>query len=181
MFQKGNEIMTFFNDFKRNASTAANKAAKKTNELTAIAKLNLGIKSCESKLNTVYGEIGRLFYTATRSGEDYSSDISNLVLEADKYTADINSLKAQLNDLRKVTVCTACGNEIPNDAFFCPICGAKQEKPAEEPCCCECCKEAAEETSECGCCEEECTCECCEEAAEECTCECCEENKEDAE
>lgn len=173
--------MAFFNDFKRNASDAANKAAKKTNELAAVAKLNMNIKSCESKLGAVYGEIGRLFYTATRSGEDFSTEISNFVMEADKYTADISSLKKQLNDLRKVSVCPACGQEIPNDVFFCPKCGAKQEKPVEEECTCECC---CEEPSEEG------ACECCGKAAEECACECCceeapeapaEENKEDAE
>lgn len=131
--------MAFFDELKRNASGVANKAAKKTNDLTALAKLNVAVKNTEMKLGDVYEEIGRLFYNAERNGEDYTSDIAALIMKADKMKADIEATKKQINALRKVVVCDGCGNEIADDAAYCSYCGTKQVKP--EP-------EAVEETVE---------------------------------
>ena len=161
--------MTIFNNIKRGATDAANKAAKKTGEITNIAKLTMNIKNAETKLGDVYEEIGRLFYTAERTGEDCTSEIAANIMKADKIKADIAAFKAEIASLRNVIVCESCGNEVNADYAFCNFCGSKIEKPvpAEEV-------PAEEETCECCECKCECECECeCEESAEECTCGCC--------
>ncbi len=170
--------MTIFNNIKRGATDAANKAAKKTGEITNIAKLTMNIKNAETKLGDVYEEIGRLFYTAERTGEDCTSEIAANIMKADKIKADIANFKAEIAVLRNVVVCENCGNEVNADFAFCNFCGTKIEKPAPAA------EEAAEETCECcecSCgCEEECNCECeceCDGTAEECTCGCCCEEK----
>ena len=121
-----------FETIKRNASGVANKAAKKTNDLTNLAKLNVSVKNMEAKLDGVYEEIGRLFYNAERNGDDYTSEIAALIMKADKFMADIDSTRKQINALRKVVVCEGCGNEISEDAAFCSFCGTKQVKPEPE-------------------------------------------------
>ena len=157
--------MSIFNNIKRGATDAANKAAKKTGEITNIAKLTYNIKNAEAKLGDVYEEIGRLFYTAERTGEDYTSDIASNIMKADKLKADIASYKEQVAVLRNVFICESCGNEISADSAFCSFCGTKVERPApaeveveeapvaeeaaEECCCCEC--DGEEETEECCC------------------------------
>ncbi len=174
--------MTIFNNLKRGATDAANKAAKKTGEITNIAKLTMNIKNAEGKLDAVYQEIGRLFYNAERTGEDATSDIASNIMKADKLKADIAGFKAEIAVLRNVIICEACGNEIGAESAFCSFCGTKVEKPApaeeapvEEECCCECGCDCEGEC-DCGCeCEGECTCGC-EDAAEECCCDC-EEDK----
>jgi len=156
--------MTFFDEIKRNASNVTDKAVRKTNELTNIAKLNVSVKSNENKLSYVFEEIGRLFYDAERTGEDHSGEIADYIMKADKIKAEIATAKKQIAKLRKVVVCEGCGNEISEEAAFCSFCGLKQEKPVEE-------EVAAEE---CAC---ECACECekCEEASDDA------ESSEDAE
>lgn len=153
--------MSLFNEIKRNVSGAASVASKKTSELTGIAKLNVNIKLEETKLSECYEEIGRLFYTAERSGEDNTSDIATYIMQADKIKATIAGYKAELAHLKKVVVCEGCGTEISETAAYCSVCGTKQvkkveetpaEAPAEEECCC-CEDESAEETCDC-CCEE---------------------------
>ena len=124
--------MAFFDELKRNASGVANKAAKKTNDLTSLAKLNVSVKNLENKLDGVYGEIGRLFYNAERNGEDYTSDIAALIMKADKFQTEIEATKKQINSLRKVVVCEGCGNEISEEAAYCSFCGTKQVKPEPE-------------------------------------------------
>ena len=175
---------------KKNFKDVTDKTVRKTGELTTIAKLNLAIKSEESKLSTCYKAIGRLFYTAERDNLDNTEEIATYIMQADKIKASITEYQKELAILRNVVICEGCSNEISNECIFCPICGLKVAKPApaediveeaveetaEECCCCEeaaeeccCCEEAAEE---CCCCEEATEeCCCCEEAAEECCCE----------
>lgn len=163
--------MSLFNEIKRNVSGAASAASKKTSELTGIAKLNVNIKLEETKLSECYEEIGRLFYTAERSGEDNTSDIATYIMQADKIKATIAGYKAELAHLKKIVVCEGCGAEISETAAYCSVCGTKQvkkvaddsaEEPAEETCSCGCEKEPAEDC----CCEETCDC-CCTETDEE--------------
>ncbi len=157
--------MSVFNEIKRNVTNAASAASKKTNELTGLAKLNMNIKLEQSKLNECYEEIGRLFYTAERSGEDYTSDIAAHIMQADKIKANISKYQAEIARLKKVIYCDNCGAELAETCIYCSTCGAKLEKKAAEPSAEECC---------CGCEDEEC---CCENEECECSCGCsCEEN-----
>ena len=123
--------MPNFEDLKRNATGVADRAMKKTNELTNFVKLKMGIKASEAKLSSVYEEIGRLFYTAERNGEDCTSDIAAYIMKADKLKADIAAAKKQITKLKKERVCENCGNEIDENVAFCPFCGTKQEKLVE--------------------------------------------------
>lgn len=124
--------MAFIDEFKRNAAEMADKAKKKTNEITSIAKINLNIKSCEAKLAAVYEEIGRLFYTAEREGVDNTAAIATCIMKADKYNSDIQNAKKELAKLRNVKNCCQCGSEIDINFAFCNFCGAKQEMPESE-------------------------------------------------
>ena len=142
------KTMPNFDEIKRNATGAANRAMQKTNELTNIVKLKMSIKSSEGKLSSVYEEIGRLFYTAERNGEDCTSDIAAYIMKADKLKADIAAAKKQITKLKNEKICENCGNEIDEKVAFCPFCGQKQETitenvpTAEEP------EEAPEKTFE---------------------------------
>jgi len=166
--------MTFFDELKRNAKTAADATKKKTGELTAIAKATMAVKSEESRMSESYKEIGRLFYEAERDGVDNTESIASYIMQIDKNKACIAALKKEIAVLKKVIICENCSNEISNSFIFCPICGTKlpkEEVPAagEECCCCEdsCCE--AENDTEC-CCEENSAEECCcneEEPSEE--------------
>lgn len=179
--------MTFnIESIKKNFKDVTDKTVKKTGELTAIAKLNLAIKTEESKLSDCYKAIGRLFYTAERDNLDNTEEIATYIMQADKIKDTIAGYQKNLAVLRNVVICEGCSNEISNDAIFCPICGLKVVKsaPAEEVdeaveiCECDgecCCEEKAEEcTCECECCCDEAPAEeccCCEEVSEECCCE----------
>ena len=120
-----------FDEIKRSATGVADRAVKKTGEVTNLVKLKVAVKSAEGKLSSVYEEIGRLFYTAERSGEDCTSDIAAYIMKADKLKADIASYTKQIAKLRNVRICDSCGHEIDKTVNFCPICGAKQDTLVE--------------------------------------------------
>ena len=121
-----------FEEIKRSASGVAERTVKKTGDVTNIVKLKVNLKSAESKLSSVYEEIGRLFYTAERSGEDCTSDIAAYIMKADKLKADIAEYNKQIAKLHNVRICDNCGTEIDETVNFCPVCGAKQEPIVEE-------------------------------------------------
>jgi len=120
-----------FDEIKRGATGVADRAVKKTGEVTNLVKLKVSMKSAEGKLSEVYEEIGRLFYTAERSGEDCTSDIAAYIMKADKLKADIAAYTKQLAKLRNVRICESCGHEIDESVNFCPVCGAKQDTLTE--------------------------------------------------
>ena len=124
--------MAFIDELKKSAVDFAGKAKQQTTKITGITKINLAIKSNESKLAAVYEEIGRLFYLAEREGTDNTEAIATAIMKADKYNADIELAKRDLAKLRKIKNCDACGNEIGRDFAFCNFCGAKQEIPEPE-------------------------------------------------
>ena len=134
--------MALLEDIKRTAADVADKVAKKTNDLTSIAKVTMSIKSSESKLSSIYEEIGFLFYTAERNGVDFTEEIASEIIKADELNAEIDVLKKKSAMLRNVVVCPECGNEISNDACYCSFCGAEQADTEEE------CDAPSEETEE---------------------------------
>ena len=135
-----------FDEIKRSASGVADRAVKKTGEVTSLVRLKVSLRSAEAKLKEVYEEIGRLFYTAERKGEDCTSDTAAYIMKADKLKADIAAINKQIAKLRNVRICETCGHEISQNVNFCPICGAKQDTLVEvEP---EEADEAAEEAVE---------------------------------
>lgn len=144
--------MAFFDDIKRSATDLAGKVAKKTSGIASITKVSVNIKAAETKLNSIFEEIGYLFYTAQRNGVDKTEEIAAEILKADAVVVELNDLKKESARLRNVTVCPECNAEIEADASFCPKCGHKKE--VEEP---ETAEDAPDEACECTC--EECNCE----------------------
>lgn len=152
--------MSVFNEIKRNVTNAASAASKKTTELTGLAKLNMNIKMEQSKLSDCYEEIGRLFYTAERNGEDNTSDIAARIMQADKIKANIAKYQADIARLKKIVICENCNTELNENAVFCSMCGTKLEKKSveaeETPCDCDCGCDCDFEEAETPCyCEEE--------------------------
>ncbi len=162
-----------FEALKKNFKDVTDKTVMKTGELTAIAKLNVTIKTEEAKLSDCYKSIGRLFYTAERDNLDNTEEIATYIMQADRIKATIADCQKELAVLRNVVVCEGCNNEIAGDAIFCPICGLKVNKPAPAPA-----EEAAEEpvdeaACDCGCDEASCDCgeeTCCDETPCDCGC-----------
>jgi len=112
-----------FTNLKKSFKDVTDKTVKKTNELTAIAKLTMSIKTEEAKLSDCYKAIGRLFYSAERDNVDNTEEIATYIMQADKIKAAVAEYQKELAVLRNVVVCEGCNNEISNEAIFCPICG----------------------------------------------------------
>lgn len=124
--------MAFFDDLQKSVTDAAYYTAKKTGELTGIARVKFNIKAEEVRLKSTYAKIGSLFYSAEREGLDHTEEIAALITQADKINGDISAYREKLAELRKSRTCSECGGRISKSASFCPSCGAKIVREEEE-------------------------------------------------
>jgi ribosomal protein L40E len=162
-------------------------AANKTGEVVEVSKMKLQIAQQRAELSKAYEKLGAMVYDMMKSDSQDSSAIDVCIDEIDFIFSKIAEAESKVNELRKVSICEACGAEVALDACFCSKCGAKIERPepaAEEEVVVEVeaddddsiVEEIIEEAEEVV---EE-VCETVEEIVEEVS-ECCEEKKEEPE
>lgn len=134
--------MALWDDIAKSAKDAAAYTVKKTEELTSIAKIKMSIRSEENNLDKCFSEIGSLYYAYQREGEDHTSEIAALLMEADQVREKIKCLRDSLAKLQKSVICPGCSAQVTTEYDFCPLCGAKlkEETPQQE--------EAADKTDE---------------------------------
>ena len=146
--------MSIWDNIAKGVSDAASYTAKKTGELTTLAKMKYSLHSEESKLSECFEEIGKLYYAYQREGTDYISEIAALISEADLVKTNIACMKEEIARLQNDAICQSCGAKIDASMCFCPVCGAKQERhdhhdDGDSDCGCSCCCGGdAEEKSE---------------------------------
>lgn len=109
------------------AVKTANSAGKKATEVFNVSKLNLAIFDLNNDVNTLYKEIGRMIYLSHRN-EDTSAELLQAKLEeVDGKLQEIELLQAEIETLRDVKECKACGTKMGKDAQYCKSCGSKIE------------------------------------------------------
>ena len=118
-------IMAIWGEISKGAKDAAAFTVKKTEEITAIAKLKLAIHSEVGKLEKCYQEMGELYYEILRKDVDNSAEVAALLLEADELKTKIAALKAQLASVQRGIICKECGTQVSSEYGFRPICGTK--------------------------------------------------------
>ena len=132
--------MALWDDIARSAKDAAAYTAKKAGELTNVARLKMSIRSEENSLDKCFAEIGNLYYSYQREGEDHTAEIAALLMEADQIVAKIDVLRSSLAKVQNSSICPGCQAQVTTDFAFCPLCGEKlsHDAPAEEDACCNC-------------------------------------------
>lgn len=120
--------MPFFDNLGKKVGEAAQAAAKKSNELVEVTKLNMAVNSEEDKANKLYGEMGRKIYENYKQGMQTSPDFSSEFEQLNVCEQNIKDIRKKIMDLKNVKLCQKCGAELAETAMFCPKCGAKQEE-----------------------------------------------------
>jgi len=113
------------------AKATARKAAE-------IARLQRQVNIKQDEFDDLFREIGQLYYTYFKRGEQPSEEMAERCAHVDSLAAEIEGLKLKLDDLKNIRRCTACGSVQNNASKFCAECGAKLEErtvvePEEEP------------------------------------------------
>jgi len=109
--------------------------AKQTAQKAAeIARLQRQVNLKQDEFDELFREIGQLYYTCFKRGEQPGEDMAGRCGKVDSLAAEIEGLKLKLDDLKEIRRCTACGSVQNNTSRFCANCGAKlEERVVEEP------------------------------------------------
>ena len=122
--------MDFFNDLSKKFSQAARSVQVRTRESVEGTKLSVDIRAARGELNDRYAELGRAYYESIAgSGARVEEALIRAVRES---IAQIESLNAQLEHVRRQTRCPSCGTVQSEETNFCGNCGrAMPEKGPE--------------------------------------------------
>lgn len=121
--------MDFFNKMGETITSKSKDVARKAKDITEIAKLSGQIGAKEAGLNEVFQEIGRMVYE--QKSEWFNQKLSEKCSEADTMFMEIERLKKEVLELKGMKQCPKCGEEVDEEAVFCPKCGAQM--PVPEP------------------------------------------------
>ena len=131
--------MAFLDELTKRVNSAKQTAQK----AAEIARLQRQVNIKQDEFEALFKEIGQMYYTFFKRGEDPAEELSGRCAKVDSLAAEIEGLKLKLDDLKNIRRCTACGSVQNNLSKFCAECGAKlEERVVEEP------AEASEEPAE---------------------------------
>ena len=121
-------------DLGRRIQNAGKTTVQKTKELTDIAKLNSAIADEERSQKNLFLQLGREYFN--NHAEDAEEALSHTVRDIADSKARVKSLQHEINDIRGIRICEACGAEVRLGAVFCTACGVRLPDyvaPAREP------------------------------------------------
>ena len=90
--------MSKWNDIKGGVGKAADKTAKKANELASIAAMRIKLRAMNAKLSDLYEALGRLTYKQLKSERSQAEQIAKTIESIDKQREAIKALKARIED-----------------------------------------------------------------------------------
>lgn len=119
--------MSIINNVGKKITGAGKVAIKASGNMVQITKLNMAIKSEESKIQGFMANIGSIIFDKYKEGQEIDLDVKTSCEEIEKSIKVIEELKLKIIDVRDLKKCPGCGNEIDKDDVFCSKCGAKVE------------------------------------------------------
>lgn len=113
--------MAFFDELSKKINGVTATAAQKTKEMSEVSRLNTAMNEEEAKINNAYLQIGRLY--CEKHTEDYEEGFEALVNAVNESEKRINDIKAQIREVKGISTCTKCGQDIHRGVAFCSFCG----------------------------------------------------------
>lgn len=118
--------MAFWDNLGQKASEATAKAMQKAKEMSDLARLNSMISEEETKINSTYYQVGKLYMTM--HPHDHEEEFAGMVASLAEAEEKIKSYRQQIQDIKGVIRCPQCGAEVQSGVAFCSSCGAPMPK-----------------------------------------------------
>jgi hypothetical protein len=134
--------MAYFDDIGKKISKTSQDAVKKTKEMAATVKLNSQVLNEERTINTLYIQLGQLYYTKfgmntdttpcdsdmknnapVLSPEELNNEFTNICFQISEGFERIENIKSEIIRIKNTRLCPKCGNECAADILFCSACG----------------------------------------------------------
>lgn len=107
---------------------AADKVAKKSNELFEVSKVKLNISNIKSEINNNYKLLGKIVYESQKN--EFSEDaekIEEIITNIDELNEKLFELSEIISSYKNEKVCPKCGKNTDKNTVYCPSCGFKYQ------------------------------------------------------
>ena len=124
-------MANFFDKVKSGAQNMGKAVKGKTDEVSAIVKINKESNEKKIEIEKLKYSIGGAVYDSFLSGGKVNSN----AVDCEKIRAAeirIEELKVELLNAKGIKKCVKCGEDLTLDMAFCYYCGAKQPEMKEE-------------------------------------------------
>lgn len=125
--------MGFFEDVINTTKSVAESAGKKTDEVVKITKLKTKKSQLKSDLKSKFLKLGEMSYEMKKAENADNEAFEAVVAEIDALYEELHKVEAELDEVKQVITCSACGAKTANENAFCPKCGAKLPEKPEKP------------------------------------------------
>ena len=105
------------------ATQTAETAGKKASGVVNTSKINLKIFDLTTDIDVLYKEVGRMIYAAHSNEETSTEELDARLLAIDEKKAQIEELRASLDNCSSSKKCSECGKINDSDSSYCSNCG----------------------------------------------------------
>ena len=125
--------MDLFDKIGKKISSTTQNVVRSTKDYTDIARLNSLIAEEKRQIESLYSQIGELYYESSQAGEENDEALNKLCLAVTSANERIAKHNEEIREIKGVKKCSDCGADIPLASVFCGVCGKKAEEQAETP------------------------------------------------
>ena len=103
---------------------AADKVAKKSNEIYEFSKVKLNIANIKSEIINNYKLLGKTVYEVQKNElSDDADRIEEIIKNIDELNEKLTELLSVLSTYKNEKICPKCNKNTDKDTLFCPACG----------------------------------------------------------
>lgn len=115
-------VMAFFDELGAKLTKTGQMTVQKANDLAEVTRLNMRTGELNKAIQEHYAKLGERYYALHAAGPE--EDLAAICGLIDKANEELESIRLELQRIRQLKVCPACGAENPSDASFCSKCSA---------------------------------------------------------
>ena len=144
--------MPIFNEIGKKISKISQDAVKGTKDFADITTLNNKIAEEQKLLNSFYMQIGKKYYELYSDSAEADNNFYPICVSITECMTKITDFRAEIQEIKGIKKCLACGAEVASSTTFCGICGKDtREMPgsAEQFRCPSCGKELMSDAAFC--------------------------------
>lgn len=121
--------MDIFESIGAKLNQVGSDASNKLKTMKSVSELNSTNAKLKNSVSELLLKLGMEYYKAHRNDDEaeFAEIIRNITEINQQYTDNC----AEIQRLKSITVCSACGTEIAQGYSFCPKCGTRLETEAE--------------------------------------------------
>lgn len=121
--------MPVFNDIGKKISQTGQDAVKKTKDMLETGRLNTLINAEQKKIAGLYQQIGKAYFELFSANPD--EHLADLCAQISQSMHAIDDWQVEIDRLKGVAACPACGAENMLMANFCNFCGERMAEQQE--------------------------------------------------